>query len=94
MTLTDDPTIISLDELQAEENADESGGNETLIDPASPQIIDEQSIGGHMPDPESDDDTLESAHMMGIGLDEDEENPQPLNIAQAVQKAEEEHRNQ
>jgi hypothetical protein len=48
----------------------------------------EQSISGSTPDPTSDDDTLEAAHAVGTQLDEDEENPQDLDIARDIDKAE------
>lgn len=64
-------------------------GNTTLSSSTVPSVVGEQSISGDMPDPESDDDVLENAHMMGLALDEDEEHPKPLNIASDVQKAEE-----
>lgn len=52
----------------------------------------EQSVSGSTPDPESDDDTLENAHNMGLQLNEDDEHPQPLNLAADIDKAEEYHR--
>ena len=55
----------------------------------SPQKLDEESISGSMPDPESDDDALKSAHEMGIGLGESYEHPKELDIAKDVNKAEE-----
>ena len=42
-----------------------------------------------MPDLESDDDALKSAHEMGIGLSENYEHPKELDIAKDVNKAEE-----
>ena len=55
----------------------------------SPQIQGEESISGSMPDLESDDDTLKSAHEMGIGLSENYEHPKELDIAKDIDKAEE-----
>jgi hypothetical protein len=55
----------------------------------SPQMLDEESISGSMPDLESDDDVLKSAHEMGIGLSENSEHPRELDIAKDVDKAEE-----
>lgn len=48
----------------------------------------EESIIGATPDPESDDDTLENAHDMGLYKADDGAHPQELNIASEVQKAE------
>jgi hypothetical protein len=56
--------------------------------PKTPQELDEESIGGAMAGPESDDDVLEAAHQMGIGLDEDYEHPRELDIAGDMDKAE------
>lgn len=66
-------------------------GNEEL-DIASPDEVGEQSVSGDMPDPASDDDTLENAHNVGLRLNEDEEHPQELDIASDIDKAEEFHR--
>lgn len=66
-------------------NAD---GNETIHEHTPPHILGEQSASGDMPDPGSDDDTLNMSHQVGLRLDEDEENPQPLNIAADVAAAE------
>jgi len=49
----------------------------------------EESISGSMPDLESDDDALKSAHEMGIGLSENYEHPKELDIAKDIDKAEE-----
>jgi hypothetical protein len=49
----------------------------------------EESVSGDMPDPDSDDDTLENSHKMGLRLKEDEEHPQELDIASDIDKAEE-----
>ncbi|OGH16973.1 MAG: hypothetical protein A3C30_01845 [Candidatus Levybacteria bacterium RIFCSPHIGHO2_02_FULL_40_18] len=54
----------------------------------SPQEADEESISGRIADLESDDDVLEAAHKMGIGLSEDYEHPRELDIAKDVEKAE------
>lgn len=55
----------------------------------TPQESDEKSVSGSMPDLESDDDALKSAHEMGIGLSENYEHPKELNIAKDVNNAEE-----
>jgi len=62
--------------------------NHSLL-PHSPEFQDEESAGGSGPNPESDDDTLELAHSMGLQLDEDEEHPKSVNIARDVDAAEE-----
>lgn len=56
--------------------------------PHSPELLDEEWAGGSEPDPESDDDTLELAHSMGLQVDEDEEHPMPVNIARDIDAAE------
>lgn len=66
------PTVISLDQLQAEEKPDKK--------PLSPEREDEQSVSGTMPDPESDDDTLQNAHQMGLQRGETYDNAQELNL--------------
>lgn len=48
----------------------------------------EGKISGNNPDLESDDDTLENAHEMGLYKDDDGEHPQELNLADEVMKAE------
>ena len=59
-----------------------------LNEATPPSVKGEQSISGDMPHPESDDDTLLNSHQVGLRLDEDYENPQPLNIAADVDAAE------
>jgi len=63
-------------------------GNHTLHAHAAPSVVGEQSVSGDMSDPESDDDTLLNSHQMGLRLDEDEENPQELNMAADIAAAE------
>ncbi|MBI2593076.1 hypothetical protein HYW44_00320 [Candidatus Daviesbacteria bacterium] len=53
----------------------------------------EGKISGGTPDLESDDDTLENAHEMGLYKDDDGEHPQELNLAAEVMKAEEGRKN-
>jgi hypothetical protein len=48
----------------------------------------EQSVSGDNPDPSSDDDTLQNAHMMGEQLDEDDEHLEELDIARDFDDAE------
>jgi len=67
-------------------------GNDTLNEATPPSIEGEQSVSGDMPDPASDDDTLENAQVMGFKLNEDEEHPKPLDTASDVDAAEEYHR--
>lgn len=78
------------EELPATE--EEASGNETMDEDASPQTMGEQSESGHMPDPASDDDTLENAQEVGIAQDADPEHPKELNIAEDVEEAEESRR--
>lgn len=63
--------------------------NKTLTKEFPPNVKGEQEISGDMPDPASDDDTLENAHKAGIALNEDEEHPQELDIGGDIDKAEE-----
>lgn len=53
-----------------------------------PSVLGEQAISGDMPDVESDDDMLLNSHGVGLRLDEDYENPKPLDIARDVNAAE------
>ncbi len=55
----------------------------------SPNRRGSESISGSNPAPQSDDDTLQNAHYMGIAPDADLENPQELNIAKDIDNAEE-----
>ncbi len=57
-----------------------------------PQSRDEQSVSGHMPDPEGDDDTLEAAKKTGLYTEATEEEPVKVGIAEQVDKAEQERR--
>lgn len=71
------------------EDAFESG-NLTMTEAAGESVKGEQDIGGDNPDPAIDDDALEMAHTMGLGLEADYEDPKELNIAEDVAKAERE----
>lgn len=51
----------------------------------------EQTISGSTPNPESDDNTLDTAHEAGLYEDQDEEHPGEINIAKEVEKDEKEH---
>lgn len=48
----------------------------------------ETSLVGDTPDLESDDDTLENTHSMGLYPNADDEHPAELNLAGEVEKAE------
>lgn len=67
------PDVISLEQLEREEHPDV---DHTL----SPEREDEMSVSGHMPDPESDDDTLANAHQMGLQRGETYDNALELNL--------------
>lgn len=51
----------------------------------------EQTVSGSMPDPESDDNTLDNAHEFGLYNDQDEEHPGELGVDLEVRKDELEH---
>lgn len=51
----------------------------------------EQTVSGSMPDPESDDNTLDNAHEFGLYDDQDEEHPGELGVDNEVRKDELEH---
>lgn len=70
-------------------NDDEDLKHSKIITPA---LEGEGKISGSTPDLESDDDTLENAHEMGLYKADDGEHPQELNIAAEVMKAEENRR--
>lgn len=86
MRASSDDDIDDPDDLLLEGMDDSS--NDTIYDGASPSILGEQSVSGDMTDPESDDDMLLNSHQVGLRLDEDEDNPQELNIAADVAAAE------
>jgi hypothetical protein len=79
---------------EGKDNDDEvsTPGSQNLPEELQKDDYGEQSVSGDMPDPESDDDTLENSHKMGLRLDEDEEHPKELDIASDIDKAEEFHR--
>lgn len=76
---------ISITKLQEEEYTSE----DILLKKKTPQMQDEVSFAGHMPDVESDGNVLDNEHAMGLSLNSDEEHPKPLNIASDIDKAEE-----
>lgn len=69
--------------------------DENQVDPTSdwksPNLQDEEDISGSAPSPDSDDDVLENAADMGIGID-DQERVRELNIANDVELAEKSRR--
>jgi hypothetical protein len=79
---------------EAAQNVESEGGeNLNLIgqmedDDVPPHTAGEQAVSGHMPHPESNADVLKVSQDVGLRLDEDEENPQELNIAADVAAAE------
>ncbi len=81
----------SLDTLIHEENDAEFVQEQGQVHP-TPQVKGEQSISGHMPSPDSDDDIEEQAHAVGIHLDETEDTPTELNIGKDIADAEQAHR--
>lgn len=90
---TNDPInfAISLDELIEEENTTGFVDEQGQVVP-TPQNIDERSVSGHMPDPNSDDDIDEVAHKVGLHTDERDEEPEELDLAQEISEAEKAHR--
>lgn len=65
------------------------GSSDETINEATPtDVLGELSISGDTPDPESDDDMLLNSHQVGLRLDEDYDNPKPLNAAADVAAAE------
>lgn len=48
----------------------------------------EQTISGSTPDPETDDNTLDTAHEAGLYENQDEEHPGEIGIAEEVNKDE------
>ncbi|MDQ5951018.1 MAG: hypothetical protein QG639_295 [Patescibacteria group bacterium] len=79
--LQDDPDNLLLEQL-------DDSANDTISEATPPEVLGEQSVSGDMPDPESDDDTLLNSHQVGLRMDEDYDNPQPLNVAADVAAAE------
>lgn len=86
----DNPDFISIESMRERElsQTDEDLDNPSLAS------TDSQTIFGHAAGPSSDDDTLANAQKMGIGLDENDDEPAELNLAKTVQEAEQEHWNQ
>jgi hypothetical protein len=79
------PDEILLDELKGT-------ADDTINSTTPPSSLGDVSISGDMPDLQSDDNTLDNEHAVGLRLDEDEENPRPLNIAGDVMAAEKRRR--
>jgi|GEM_PF-4210881 len=63
---------------------------EPQIDPTliPPEVQDEEWVGGSMPDPEINEDTLEMSQDVGLYEDAKEDEPEELDIAGQVEKAE------
>lgn len=80
------------DDVIPDELIEESTGNDTLNEATPPESRDQQSASGTTPDPESDDDVLLMSQQVGLRVDEDEENPQELDIAKQIEEAERAHR--
>lgn len=80
------------DDVIPDELIEESTGNDTLNEATPPESRDQQSASGTIPDPESDDDVLLMSQQVGLRVDEDEENPQELDIAKQIEEAERAHR--
>lgn len=74
------PDVISLDQLEHEEQPEK--------EPLSPERLDEESVSGSMPDPESDDDTLKNAQAVGMQAGESTEHPEELDIARDIDHGE------
>ncbi len=81
-------------EIEKEEELilDRSAQKEPAEKTQTPQEAGEQSISGHMPDPEKDDDVLEAAKRTGLYTEATEQEPVKVGIAQQVEKAEKERR--
>jgi len=83
-------TTISLDKAV---NNDTFGQNMDELEQISntssksPSERGEESISGSTPGPESDDDVLRNAHLMGIAPDADLEHPTELNLAKDIEDA-------
>ncbi|MGH7203066.1 MAG: hypothetical protein ACREHC_01325 [Candidatus Levyibacteriota bacterium] len=79
-------------------SGDDSPGSDELNTESAPyyqpENLGEQAISGSAPDPTADDDTLEVAHAAGTQLKEKDnlENPQPVDLAEDVDRAEAEIR--
>jgi hypothetical protein len=57
-----------------------------------PEYFDEETQGGRMPNPESDDDTLEEVQQWGFYLDADQEHPKQIDEQKQLDKAEKSRR--
>lgn len=89
LPVTPPPKGVSSDDLILE-NLDDAT-NDTIDETAPPSVLGEQAVSGEMPDPESDDDTLEMQREVGTDRS-DYDDQQPLNTAKSVEEAEELHR--
>lgn len=57
-----------------------------------PENLGQQAANASMPDPTSDDDTLQNAQAVGTQMDEDDEHPEELGMGRDIDKAQEYHR--
>jgi len=64
------------------------GDEKEVLKEASPSIRGEESVGGSTPSVESDDDTLQNVHRVGMQLDEDYEHPKEISISRDIDEAE------
>lgn len=87
-----DQTIDLEIEKEEELILDRSAQKEPAAKTQTPQAQGEQSVSGHMPDPESDDSVLEQAQKAGLYNNANEEEPVKVGIAQQVRQAEEQRR--
>lgn len=58
-----------------------------VVPPKTPQEEGEESVSGHMPDPESDDSVDEQTRKVGLYGDT-EEAPEEVDVAEEVEEAE------
>jgi hypothetical protein len=87
-----EPYTVNVKDAAGNDSPGSDAINTTQQPYAQPDYRSEQAISGSMPDPTSDDDTLEVAQAMGMQLEEDDEHPQELNIARDIDQAEEDLR--
>lgn len=59
----------------------------------NPELYGEEDIGGHMPNPESDDDTLENLQEWGFNLESNaEDHEEEIDLQRDLDRAEKERR--
>ncbi len=71
------------------QNLGDEGRNKKYVGQTPPSVVGETSNSGDMPDPDSDNNTLENVQNMGMQQDEDSENPKPVDLGRDVDEAEE-----